>query len=129
MRRVRDLRCQSCGAIYIDEYCGDDFVCRCGGATSTYYGAQQLMSGDEGRKADAFVPVTFGGVRYDTREAWAGICREWKHNHDEDLNGMTEGDSPRARKARMEETKHANIAQARRRGMHHIADQIERSRL
>lgn len=125
MRVIRDVRCVDCGTVYVGEYCDETFRCTCGGATRTYYGAQALMAGGVERKADAFVPLVFGGERYETREAWNQCRAEWRALHGEELN--VTGDSPAARKAALEESHHRSITEARRRGLHHIADNIERA--
>ena len=125
MRRVRDVRCTQCKAVYIDEYCDDDFQCTCGGRAIAFYGAQSLLSGGSERKADAFSTIVFGGERYESRDAWEGFRKEWRTLHHEELN--VSGDSPAARKVMLEESHHKSIAEAHRRGMPHIAAQIERA--
>lgn len=122
---MRDLRCTNCGAIFIDEFADDYFRCTsCSGPVESYYGAQLVELGGVERRADGFVPVTFGSVRYDTPDAWAQAKRDWQRDHVEELH--VEGDSKRARRARLEEDTHRSIQQARRRGMHDMADQLER---
>lgn len=125
MRAIRDVKCAECGTIYVNEYCDETFRCTCGGATTTYYGMQAIVSGGVERKADAFAPIVFGGERYEARDAWNKCRSEWKAIHGEDLE--VTGDSKAARKAALEESHHRSIAEARRRGLHHIADNIERA--
>lgn len=125
MRRLRDMRCPDCGTIWLDELCDETFPCACGGTAASYYGAQSIMAGGVERKADAFAPIVFGGVRYENRDDWNKCRAEWKAMHNEELN--VTGDSPAARKAALEESHHRSIAEARRRGLHHIADNIERA--
>lgn len=125
MKILRDLRCPACEALYLDELCEGDHRCVCGAVTTTYYGAQALLAGGTERKADAFSPITFGGVRYESREAWSSFRQEWRGRHHEELH--VEGDSPAIRKAKLEESHHRSITEARRRGMHGTADNIERA--
>lgn len=123
MRRVVDLYCPTCKDVQADAFVSDEeMVCKCGTTRTVYWG---LAQGQRATRADGFVPVTFGGVKYDTPDAWATCRKTWKAQHGEDLDVI--GDSQTARRRQVEEAHHAGILQARRRGMNHIADDLNRT--
>lgn len=122
MRRLQDVRCADCKTVFVDELCDDDFRCTCGGATTTFYGAREMM---RSRKADNFSTIVFGGERYESREDWERCRQTWAAVHGETLEVV--GDDPKARKVALEESHHRNIREAKRRGMHHVAESIERA--
>lgn len=117
MRRLRDLQCPYCKTVYKDELADDDHTCSCGRRTVTYFGGSHL-----GRNAE--VPVVFGSVTYSPSE-FDAFKKQWKERHGEDLNVV--GDSRQQRKQALEEAQHANIQQAKRRGMDGAVREIERA--
>lgn len=115
MRRLRDVQCPYCKTVFMGELCDDDHTCECGRRTVTYFGGEHMS-----RRAE--VPIVFGGVTYSPSEFQA-FRQEWKKVHHEDLNVV--GDSPRARKQRLEESHHATIQEGKRLGMDRMVRDIE----
>lgn len=120
VRRVVDLYCPTCNEVEADAYVSaSEMACKCGATRTVYWGSAQNQ---RSTRADGFVPVTFGGVKYDSPDAWAACRKSWKSSHGEDLDVV--GDSVSARRRQVEEAHHAAIQQAKRRGGfdHAIAD-------
>lgn len=115
MRRLRDVQCPYCKTVYMGELCDDDHTCSCGRRTVTYFGGDHMSRNAE-------TPIVFGSVTYSPSE-WEAFRKEWKARHHEDLNVV--GDSRQQRKQALEEAQHANIQQAKRRGMHSVVREIE----
>lgn len=117
MRRLRDVQCPFCKTVYMGELCDDDHTCTCGRRTVTYFGGEHMS-----RKAET--PIVFGSVTYSPSE-WVAFRAAWKERHGEELNVV--GDSKQQRKQALEESQHANIQQAKRRGMDSVVREIERA--
>lgn len=125
MRVIRDVKCPE-GHVEFDTLSDPEGVYNCttcGKPTTTYFAT--LADGVRERKADAFVPVVFGGVRYETHSDWNECRKSWKREHFEDLNVV--GDSARGRRSMLEEANQSALNHARSRGNDRSARDIERA--
>ena len=125
MRVVRDVRCVE-GHIEYNTLSDPEreYKCvTCGMPTTTHFAS--LAEGVVERRADNFSPVVFGGVRYDSRDSWESFRKEWKSQHNQELN--VTGDSPRARRAMLEEANQSAREHFQRRGNDRGVRDLERA--
>lgn len=126
--RIVDLRCPSCDARLHDQLCRREETLPCPTCSTVmvvYYPTHAARP----RTADAFVPVTAGGVTYNTRSEFdAFVKRMARQTGDPHFGDKLVGHTQRSRREAMDEHLDATVHDYRAQGMdaHAAAQRIER---